>query len=61
MAMPRSGSEIGVGSDTKEEGLDDRGVSAGVRAGGVPLRRRMVLALVRSVRFAYEARLSCKA
>lgn len=59
MAMPSSGKEIGKAST--DEGLDDLGVSVGVRLGGVPLRRRKTLAFGRSVRFAYEARLSCKA
>lgn len=59
--MPRSGKEIGEDPGVTDDGLEDLGVNVGVRLGGVPLRRRRVLALGRKVRFAYEARLSCRA
>lgn len=61
MAMPKSGKEIGKTSVAIDDGLEDLGVTVGVELGGVPLRRRKVLALGRNVRFAYEARLSCRA
>lgn len=52
IAMPRSGKESGEDSGAIEEGLDDLGVSVGVKLGGVPLRRRRVLDLGRNARFA---------
>lgn len=61
MATPKSGKDSGEDPDDMDEGLDDLGVRVGVRFGGVPLRRRKALAFGRKVRFAYEARLSCKA
>jgi hypothetical protein len=50
--MPRSGKESGTNSGETDEGLADRGVKLGVVIGGVPLRRRRVLACGRSARFA---------
>lgn len=61
MAMPRSGKDSGGDSGVIADGLDDLGVIVGVGFGGVPLRRRKVLALGRNARFAYEARASCRA
>lgn len=59
--MPRSGNDSGECSGMVDEGLADLGVIVGVKFGGVPLRRRILLAFGRSCRLAYEARLSCRA
>lgn len=61
MAMPKSGRDSGGELPPLCAGLFERGVDSGVNVGGVPLRRRAMLALGRSARFAYDARLSCSA
>jgi hypothetical protein len=59
--MPRSGRDNGGELAPFCAGLFERGVDSGVKVGGVPLRRRAMLAFGRNARLAYDARLSCSA